>query len=124
MANRAVKPCRKAGCSALTREGFCDAHKPKYQRGGSAAYHSLYNLPVWTQDLRPAQLLREPFCAQCLREGKRQAATVVDHIRPHRGDVGLFLDASNHQSLCKRHHDRKTAQEQQETRRKATYPPP
>jgi len=33
------------------------------------------------------------------------AATVVDHITPHRGDMTLFWDKSNWQSLCKRCHD-------------------
>ena len=32
-------------------------------------------------------------------------ANVVDHIQSHRGDMELFWDASNHQPLCKRHHD-------------------
>ena len=46
----------------------------------------MYNLPIWTDKLRPAQLLREPFCRECARQGIRTRATVVDHIRPHRGD--------------------------------------
>ena len=33
------------------------------------------------------------------------AATVVDHIIPHKGDSDLFWDESNWQSLCKRCHD-------------------
>lgn len=32
-------------------------------------------------------------------------ATVVDHIKPHRGDVELFRDSENLQSLCKHCHD-------------------
>ncbi len=32
-------------------------------------------------------------------------ATVVDHIKPHRGDPSLFFGAANLQSLCKWHHD-------------------
>ncbi|SPA17227.1 Putative phage holin (fragment) [Cupriavidus taiwanensis] len=32
-------------------------------------------------------------------------ATVVDHVRPHRGDRRLFLDRTNLQSLCKLCHD-------------------
>jgi 5-methylcytosine-specific restriction protein A len=34
---------------------------------------------------------------------------VVDHIKPHKGDRGLFWELANHQALCKRCHDRKTA---------------
>ena len=39
------------------------------------------------------------------------AATIVDHIVPHKGDLALFYDQTNWQSLCKRHHDIKTAAE-------------
>lgn len=39
------------------------------------------------------------------------AATVVDHITPHGGDVALFWDVANWQGLCKAHHDEKTARE-------------
>lgn len=39
-------------------------------------------------------------------------ATVVDHVKPHRGDLELFLDRTNLQSLCKPCHDaHKQAQE-------------
>lgn len=34
------------------------------------------------------------------------AATVVDHIKPHRGDRALAFDPDNLQSLCKPCHDR------------------
>ncbi|MCI9468876.1 MAG: HNH endonuclease [Oscillospiraceae bacterium] len=118
MAQKPLRPCKHPGCPELTREGWCQAHKPKHQRRESAAYHGWYNLPVWTQDLRPAQLLREPFCRECARQGIRTWAMVVDHVKPHRGDWLLFVDPGNHQSLCKRCHDRKTALEQAEKRRK------
>ena len=38
-------------------------------------------------------------------------ATVVDHIKPHLGDYGLFWESDNHQSMCKTCHDIKTATE-------------
>ena len=41
----------------------------------------------------------------------------MDHVVPFRGDWQLFVDPSNHQSLCKRCHDRKTAMEQAERRK-------
>nr|DAP38490.1 MAG TPA: HNH endonuclease [Caudoviricetes sp.] len=46
-----------------------------------------------------------PLCVMCLAEGKLTPATVVDHIKPHRGDQTLFWDVSNWQPLCKEHHD-------------------
>lgn len=42
----------------------------------------------------------------CKQVGRVTAATVVDHIKPHRGDESLFYDAANLQSLCKPCHDR------------------
>ena len=119
MAMKPLRPCRHPGCPELTREGYCPKHKPKrVARRASAEYHAWYSLPVWTDQLRPAQLLQEPFCRECARRGLRVLATVVDHITPHRGDWALFIDPANHQSLCKSCHDRKTAREQAEERRK------
>lgn len=118
MAMKPLRPCRHPGCAALTREGYCPRHKPKpAARRVSAAYHSWYSLPVWTDDLRPAQLLAEPWCRDCARRGIRTRATVVDHVQPHRGDWDKFIDRSNLQSLCKCCHDRKTAGEQAQLRR-------
>lgn len=124
MAMKPLRPCRKPGCPEVSRDGWCPAHKPKHQRRASADYHAWYGLPIWTDDLRPAQLLREPWCRACAEEfpvgdpRRRTRATVADHIRPHRGDWALFIAPDNHQSLCKHHHDRKTAWEQAEERRK------
>jgi 5-methylcytosine-specific restriction protein A len=51
-------------------------------------------------------------CKDCL-EGVKQlkAATVVDHIIPHKGDMELFWNRSNWQAMAKDCHDRKTATE-------------
>ena len=51
-------------------------------------------------------LQRNPLCVMCEKEGKLTVATIVDHIRPHRGDPVLFNDVRNWQPLCKAHHDR------------------
>jgi 5-methylcytosine-specific restriction enzyme A len=37
--------------------------------------------------------------------GKDVAATVVDHVVPHKGDLELFWDQSNWQGVCKACHD-------------------
>ena len=123
MASKPLRPCNHAGCGVLTRNGWCDKHKPREQRKASAGYHGWYMLPIWTDRLRPAQLLREPYCRECARQyppsdpRHRTPATVVDHIVPHCGEWDVFIDSTNLQSLCKRHHDIKTAQEQREKRR-------
>ena len=114
MANKPLRPCRKPGCAALTRDGWCPKHKPPKARGASESWHWMYSTKTWTQDLRPAQLLREPFCRECAAKGIRTKAVVVDHIIPHRGDWERFTDRTNLQSLCKHHHDAKTMQELRE----------
>ena len=116
-----AKPKTLPGCSELTRDGWCPKHRPasrQSRRGASGAYHSWYSKAVWTQELRPAQLLREPFCRVCAAKGWRTPATVVDHVIPFRGDWDLFVSPANHLSLCKFHHDQKTAREQAESRGK------
>ena len=56
-------------------------------------------------------LSAHPLCVICEAKGKTTAATVVDHIVPHKGSQELFWDVSNHQSLCASCHGRKTARE-------------
>lgn len=57
------------------------------------------------QQARRAFLSEHPLCRMCEEEGRVTAATVVDHITPHKGDEALFWDRSQWQALCKRHHD-------------------
>lgn len=119
MAKKALRPCRHPGCPELTRDGWCDKHQPTARasrKRESAAYHSWYGKAIWVKDLRPAQLLREPWCRVCAAQGVRTPAVVVDHVIPFRGDWDLFISPANHQSLCKYHHDQKTAREQAERR--------
>lgn len=58
-----------------------------------------------------ARLERYPWCVLCAEEGTPSLATCTDHKIPHEGNPALFNDPNNHQSLCKWHHDRKTALE-------------
>lgn len=119
MAQKPLRPCRKPGCPNLTRDGWCDAHKPKpAQRGESAQWHWMYNTDTWRLDLRPTQLMLEPFCRECAKRGLRTLATDVDHVTPHRGDWAVFTDRSKLQSLCHRCHSAKTMRELNEKRRK------
>jgi len=70
----------------------------------AAAYRKLYRTARW-QHLRLDQLRREPLCEMCRDQGRTVAAEVVNHRRPHRGDLGLFFDPCNIQSLCAPCHD-------------------
>lgn len=59
---------------------------------------------------RSAAFLARPENRRCAC-GCGEPATVVDHIKPHRGDPALFWDERNWQGMAKRHHDSKTARE-------------
>lgn len=56
-------------------------------------------------------LMQHPLCVDCKAEGITLEATEVDHRVPHRGDEELFWDQNNWQPLCKSHHSKKTASE-------------
>ena len=51
-------------------------------------------------------LFQEPLCRFCKKNGRVEAATVVDHITPIEKRPDLRLEASNLQPLCKPCHDR------------------
>lgn len=68
-----------------------DKPSPEGYRGNANSRGYTYK---W-QKYREKFLFKNPLCAYC-----SQVATVVDHIKPHRGDMTLFWDTKNHQSLC------------------------
>ncbi len=74
--------------------------------------HSVYNSKRW-KAIRKQGLSNEPFCVECLDEKKplhECTATVRDHIvQINKG--GDIWNISNHQSLCVRHHNIKSAKE-------------
>ena len=50
------------------------------------------------------QLRSQPLCEMCLKDGRINAATIADHIKPHKGDQQKFFFGEL-QSLCKLHHE-------------------
>jgi len=129
MARRPKTICRQAGCGVLIEApGFCEKHKREKQRQqderrGTAAERGYDGR--WVK-ARATWLRKYPLCVHCERESRVTAATVVDHIKPHKlkqaidsGDSEairraqeLFWDSENNwMSLCKYHHDLKTATE-------------
>lgn len=56
------------------------------------------------QRARDNYLRLHPLCVMCDAENRVTAASIVDHRIPHRGDMALFWDESNWQSLCTTHH--------------------
>ncbi len=63
----------------------------------------LYGKAGW-QTKRQMQLKREPLCRYCKEQGRITAATVADHITPHKGNAEAFWN-NELQSLCKHCHD-------------------
>lgn len=107
------RPCSAPGCPELVEARFCERHSRAARqqddaRRGSAASRGYGRR--W-QKARTAYLAEHPLCRSCEAEGRVTAATVVDHVEPHRGDMAQFWSEANWQPLCKRHHDTKTASE-------------
>lgn len=67
-------------------------------------WHHLYDTAAWKR-LREYQLALQPLCEFCLLVEDVTEANVVDHKKAHKGDLKLFHDPENLQSLCKHHHD-------------------
>jgi 5-methylcytosine-specific restriction protein A len=139
MPRRPKSICRQPGCGALLEApGFCSKHaaakqKADTERRGTA--HERGYTSAWSR-ARSHYLRAHPLCVRCEQEGIVAAAAVVDHIVSHRlkeaidsGDESwiakakaLFWDSvHNWQSLCKRHHDIKTAKEDGGFGRKAKH---
>lgn len=119
MAMKPLRPCRHPGCGVLVPGGYCAAHQPPKEDRRSAeaqAWRWMYGRDEWKL-LRGNQLLEEPFCRECARNGVRRYATDVDHIRDHKGDWAVFTDPKNLESLCHSCHSRKTARELWQNRR-------
>lgn len=107
MPYKPLKICRYPGCGALTAGSYCDKHKSESISGyRPTAYRRGYD-NRWRK-ARQIYLAKHPLCEECKKNGRLTAATVVDHIIPHKGDRKLFWDENNWQALCKRCHDRKT----------------
>lgn len=111
MPKKPLKPCKHPECPELTEGNYCEEHQKEmeYKRMDSP-YSKLYSTMRW-QRLREYILSKEPLCVECKKYKRIRPATVVDHIKAHKGDEELFYDEANLQSLCKSCHDRKTAKE-------------
>lgn len=111
MPNKPLRPCNHPGCTTLVGGGYCNKHQTSYaydaKRGSSA---SRGYTAKWSKASK-AYLAENPWCAECLKSGRRTRATETDHIIPHKGNLILFWDHSNWQPLCHSCHSIKTARE-------------
>lgn len=111
MPRRPQTPCKYPGCPKRVPYGrkYCDEHEQRCQGERKNAVLRGYGRE-W-QKARKFFLKRHPWCARCKEKGRLVPATVVDHIKPHRGDLDLFWNEKNWQPLCKSCHDHKTMTE-------------
>lgn len=112
MVLRSASPCRASGCGALVRDGsgYCPKHAKRTEtikRESSTQRGYGY---AW-QKARAGYLRNHPLCRRHQEKGQLVAATLVDHIVPHKGDKALFWDKTNWQPLCDSCHSEKTASE-------------
>lgn len=79
--------------------------KRKDQRSDEAReWRRLYKSARWNR-LRQSVLDADPLCRYCLEAEIVEEAKVVDHIKPHKGDLELFWSVDNLQPLCEACHN-------------------
>ena len=86
-----------------------EAPKPRVHESRGSAHSRGYGRK-W-REARLGYLARHPLCVHCLAKGLVEAATEVDHIEPHRGDMVKFWNAEMWEALCKPCHSKKTVKE-------------
>lgn len=115
MPNSPLLACRNKTCPNLVPrgEGWCPIHKKQHHRDLDQDRLSSSKRGYGTEwrIYRIDYLMRHPLCVQCEVEGRIEGSTVVDHIKDHGGDYNLFWDPDNHQGLCGKCHNVKTATE-------------
>jgi len=108
MPTAAPHPCAQPGCPELVSgRPRCDKHTIEQERRRGSAASRGYDRR-W-QAARRVFLSRpeNALCRPCQQKNPPQvtAATVVDHIKAHKGDQVLFWDESNWQPSCAPCHD-------------------
>jgi 5-methylcytosine-specific restriction enzyme A len=97
-----LRPCPRCQRPSLGRCPYCREQRPSARARGYS--------PAWDRYSKD-WLARFPFCGMrgdgrfhadeslCVQQGRRERATVTDHIVPLASGGALF-DPANHQSLC------------------------
>lgn len=114
MPRKPKRPCSYPGCPRLVEGRYCEEHqrlvnKQYNQYGRDTFTKSFYKTPEWLE-AKAEQLAKHPYCAECLKMGKRERACMVDHIIPIKQGGDKFAP-SNLQSLCWSCHSRKSVEE-------------
>jgi 5-methylcytosine-specific restriction endonuclease McrA len=73
------------------------------RRRASQPWRALYDTKRWAR-IRDAQLAQHPNCERCIKLGRTTPATVVHHVRAHKGVEHLFYGGP-FESLCAHCHN-------------------
>jgi 5-methylcytosine-specific restriction enzyme A len=93
-------PLRLAGLPPQLASFPIDDASAERQRTAFNPLRSLYRTARWFK-LRWSILTRDLFtCQMCGRIEADTSKLVCDHRKPHRGDLALFWDQDNLQTLC------------------------
>lgn len=82
-----------------------------YRSPEALAYRHLYKSAAWRKG-RLIFLRQHPLCQRCMAKGIVTAATVVNHVVPHKGNLQRFFDQGNWEAICAPHHDRDAQSEE------------
>jgi 5-methylcytosine-specific restriction enzyme A len=99
-----LRACPIPGCPELTASDRCTAHAEQRAHELDTARLSSTERGYghrW-REYSKARLKTHPLCVDPDKRhpGKLVLATVTDHIQAHKGDMKLFWDKTNHESLC------------------------
>ncbi|AOY76674.1 HNH endonuclease [Clostridium formicaceticum] len=121
MPQKPLRPCKKAGCRNLTREGYCKEHKQlelldKQERNKyydqqvrhkrDKKYTEFYHSKAWGIVRQQALIRDNGLCQHCLKENRITLADMVHHIKSIKAAWHLRLVLSNLISLCNSCHNK------------------
>jgi len=107
MPSAAYQECRYPRCpNYAVHHGYCATHQSAHTNRREQ-YGNLNPGNARFRWLRAGFLQRNPMCKRC----RTDAATILDHVVPHRGVAALFWSEKNWQGLCVHCHAVKTAGE-------------
>ncbi len=102
-------------CGGKRINGKCDRCGPKKRAPEQRKNFRERGYGTDWDKARAVFISYQPLCAECKRNGLVVAGYAVDHIIPHRGDMEIFWDQDNWQTLCRSCHARKSASERKAT---------
>lgn len=99
MAQAAKRWCSVPYCKKFqVKDSRCEDHQRK-RTPRATEWTAMYNDRRW-KAYRLVFLAEHPLCCDPFGRHGLEAASVVDHIKPHRGDYDLFWAPDNHRALC------------------------